>query len=184
MSARAPGLRKANCRLRPEKPWASAEGPGFDSRQLHFFRTYPRAAVPGLRPTAARSTADRRLTPLRRERQPSPIIAGASGGAGQRTRTKVPGTPTRPMSTTRGQRTGRVDSENLPAPYICRFPQSVQPNADPPTTFTDSRTRRDRRRPRRSRQNDARVSTIAPARNATSAPHGWATRKDALAGRA
>jgi hypothetical protein len=36
LSARALGLRKATCRLRPEKSWASAEGPGFDSRQLHL----------------------------------------------------------------------------------------------------------------------------------------------------
>ncbi len=35
VSVRAPGLRKRQCRLHPEKTWFDARGRGFDSRQLH-----------------------------------------------------------------------------------------------------------------------------------------------------
>jgi hypothetical protein len=35
VSVRASGLRKRHNRLHPEKTWNSAEGRGFDSRQLH-----------------------------------------------------------------------------------------------------------------------------------------------------
>jgi len=35
VSVRVPGLRRRHHRLHPEKPWISAEGRGFDSRQLH-----------------------------------------------------------------------------------------------------------------------------------------------------
>ena len=34
------GAEKSARRLRPEKPWFRTEGPGFDSRHLHYYYYY------------------------------------------------------------------------------------------------------------------------------------------------